>query len=118
MRIFLFALLIVVTITSCGTRINDYYSRFVVNESGNPVDSVLVKENIAEKFAHKAFTDKNGYFRMNRTDNWLPDLILQKEGYQSDTIRMVWLQHGEKEMYSPLLTKDSSQVIIRKLNIE
>lgn len=119
MRNFLSYILLIALFTSCrGTHVNNYYSGFVVDESGNPVDSVLIKEDVSEEYANKTLAGKNGYFKMDRAEMRLCNLIFLKEGYQSDTIRMVWLQHGEKEMYSPLLTEDSSQVIIRKLNIE
>lgn len=118
MRNFLSYVLLITLFASCrGTHVNNYYSGFVIDDSGNPVDSVLIKEDVSEEYANKTLTGRNGYFRMDRAEMRLCNLIFMKEGYQSDTVRMVRLQHN-KEIYSPLLTRDSSKVIIRKLNIE
>ncbi len=107
-----------ISFMSCRSiHIHDYYAGFVVDQLGNPVDSVMVKEDWGER-SNITYSDKKGYFRMNRLENCLPDLIFSKEGYQSDTVRMAWIQHGEVAMYSPLPTSASSIVTIKTLNIE
>ena len=92
---------------------NDYYSGIILDELGRPVKSVLVKEDIAEKYSIKSLTDKNGFFKMNRTEGIFANLIISKKGYISDTIRMVWHQHGETTEFSPVIKRDSSQIILR-----
>ncbi len=112
----IFLLLILVLFYSCGIKFNDYYSGIVVDEFGKPLDSVLVKEDLVEEFSIKTVTDSNGFFKMNRTKDVLANIILSKKGYVSDTIRMVWHQHGETTEFSSIITKDSSQLVLRKNN--
>lgn len=98
---------------SCGENLNNYYSGIIVDELGRPVQSVLVKEDIAEKYSNKTLTDSNGFFKMNRTKGIFADLLLSKKGYLSDTVPVVWHQHGETTEFSSIIKKDSSQIVIR-----
>ena len=104
---------IVLICNSCRLPLNSYYSGIILDELERPVKSVLVKEDIVEKYSIKTLTDKNGFFKMNRTEGLLANLILSKKGYISDTLRMVWHQHGETTEFSSVIKRDSSQIILR-----
>lgn len=101
-------------IVSCGgSKLQDHYAGFVVDEAGEPISGVLIRENLPA--GNNDTTNSVGYFEIKRTDNILPDLIFSKKGYRTDTVQMVWLMHGEKEMYSDLITKDSSKWVMREI---
>ena len=103
------------SVLSCqNSKVRDCYAGFVVDEMGMPISGVSITRDglIAE---NRDTTDLKGYFSIKRTDNFLFDLIFSKKGYQTDTVRMVWLMHGEKEMYSDLVTSDTSRWIMREV---
>ncbi|MBK7882814.1 MAG: hypothetical protein IPJ81_02485 [Chitinophagaceae bacterium] len=98
---------------SCNEKLTGYYSGIIIDELGRPVTNVLVKENVVEKYANKALTDNNGYFKFKKTEGILPDLILLKEGYINDTIQIVGTHAGESIAYSPIITEDSTKITLR-----
>ncbi len=107
--------ILLILLISCKPRINDYYSGFVVDELGRPIENVLVKQDIQDEYSSKIYTNKRGYFKLKAEYSGLSDLIFSKEGYLSDTIEMVWTQHGETIEYSPLITEDSSRVVLQAI---
>lgn len=96
---------------SCSERIHDYHSGFVVDEQGKPIDSALVYEDLNPDYIIKTYTDSTGYFKQKRQQ--LMDLIVFKEGYLRDTIKMVSHQAGETTEYSPLVKTDSSKIVLK-----
>lgn len=96
---------------SCAERIHDYHAGFVVDEQGKPIDSALVYEDLNPDYIIKTYTDSNGYFKQKRQQ--LMDLIVFKEGYLRDTIKMVSHQAGETTEYSPLVKTDSSKIVLK-----
>ena len=96
---------------SCSERIHDYHSGFVVDEQGKPIDSALVYEDLNKDHIIKTYTDSIGYFKQKRQS--LMDLIVVKEGYLTDTIKMVSHQAGETTAYSPLIKTDSSKIVLK-----
>lgn len=107
-------ILLALLILSCkGSQLRDHYSGIVVDETGEPISGVLVREDLLT--GCNDTTNSAGYFKIKRTGNSLPDLIFSKKGYQTDTVETVWLMHGEKEMYSDLLTTDSSKWMMRQI---
>jgi len=104
---------ILLIFTSCGVHLNDYYSGIVLDELERPIQSVLIKEDIAEEYSIKTLTDKHGFFKMNRSEGTLANLIVSKKGYVSDTIRMFWHQYGETTEFSSVIKSDSTQIILR-----
>lgn len=113
---YLLILLLVSAINSCRIHINDYYSGIVIDELGEPIEEVIIKEAIIGKNAKKVITDKNGFFKMNPSVHVLTSLIVAKEGFISDTIPMFWHQGGETTDYSKIITKDSTKIIIKRIN--
>ncbi|MDR2921621.1 MAG: carboxypeptidase-like regulatory domain-containing protein [Tannerella sp.] len=110
-KIILSGIIISTLLTSCHTaKTHDYYSGFVVDEAGNAISGVSVCEDLF--IENNTLTDENGYFKFKRTENWIPNLIFSKAGFKTDTISMVWLMHGEKEMYSSIVTTDSSSIVL------
>ena len=109
-----------ILLTACSVRLNNYYSGFVVDEMGNIVSGVLVSKrfyldidyDINKACYDTTVTDEKGYFYINREKELLHYLIFSKDDYVTDTVRMVWLMCGEKEMYSPFITSDSAKVTL------
>ena len=101
--------------TSCSIHINDYYSGIVVDEFGLPIEgvSVTVIENLDE-YSQKSITDENGFFKMNRSEVGLPKIIISRVGFISDTIPIMWSQHGEIMEYSTLIKTDSTKLVLRR----
>jgi len=96
---------------SCSERIHDYHAGFVVDEHGKPIDSALVYEDLNPDYIIKTYTDSTGYFKQKRQS--LMDLIVVKEGYLTDTIKMVSHQAGETTDYSPLVKTDSAKIVLK-----
>lgn len=96
---------------SCSERIHDYHSGFVVDEQGKPIDSALVYEDLNPDYIIKTYTDSTGYFKQKRQQ--LMDLIVFKEGYLRDTIKMVSHQAGETTEYSTVVKTDSSKIVLK-----
>lgn len=101
-------------IVACSQKANVYYSGVVVDDSGTPIEHALVREFIADSSSTRQFTDSNGYFEFKRSESLLPDMIISKDGFISDTIRLVYSIHGEYVEYSPMITKDSSIFILQR----
>lgn len=101
-------------IVSCGSlKLPDHYSGFVIDEAGKPISGVLVREDLP--IGNNDTTDSAGYFKIKRAGS-LCDLIFSKKGYRTDTVEMAWpVVRGEKEMYSDLITKDTSKWVMREI---
>jgi len=114
----LLLLTIMACILSCGTHTNDYYAGIVVDELGRPIPDAILKEDFYGEIDSIHKTDNNGYFKFNMSEGALENFIVMKEGYISDTIRMVWHQYGETTEFSSIITSDSSKIELRssKLN--
>jgi hypothetical protein len=94
---------------------NDYYSGVVVDESGRPVENALVREFIADSSYARQVTDNNGYFEFKRSESILPDMIISKNGFITDTIPLVYSVHGEYLEYSSMILKDSSKFTLQRV---
>ena len=105
-------LLIIICFFSCNSP-KDHYSGIVLDELGRPVANVLVKENLVAERAFSKTTDKNGYFEFKRNEGLLPELILSKKGFITDTIYMVFSHAGESLDYSPVIKADSTKLILK-----
>ena len=106
---------ILFAILSCSEKVNDYYSGVIVDELGRPIPEVLVREDYSGNTENKCITDKNGYFKFNRSG--LPEIILSKNEYLNDTLPMVWHQHGETTEFSSFITHDSTEYVLKGKNI-
>ena len=101
---------------ACSEKINDYYSGIVLDELGRPVQDALVREDYSGNKGSKTFSDKNGFFRFQRSG--LPELVISKNGFLNDTLGLVGSHTGEKLFYSPLITKDSTTVLLKGKNTD
>ncbi|MFA4870763.1 MAG: carboxypeptidase-like regulatory domain-containing protein [Pedobacter sp.] len=90
--LFLFLLL------SCKPRVNNFYQGKVIDQSDKPIEGVIVTEEDSKE--KQTTTDKKGYFKLDRSPDWLGRLIFIKDGYQTDTIASVWHQAGETTEYN------------------
>lgn len=107
--------LFILIITSCnGSKPKSYYSGSVVDESGMPIAGVLIREGFPD--GNNDTTDNAGCFNFKRSDSGLHSLIFSKKGYRTDTVEMVWLMHGEKEVYSGFVTNDSAKWVMREIH--
>ncbi len=99
---------------SCKTKVNDYYQGIVLDQSDKPLEGVIVTEE--DRNEKQTTTDKNGYFKLDRSPDWLGRLIFIKEGYKADTIPSVWHQAGETIEYN-FIEKDTTIVRLKMLGI-
>lgn len=111
-----FALLLLLVYFSSCNSLKDYYSGIVADELDRPVAGVLVKENLVAEYAFSKTTDANGYFKFKRNEGVLPELILSKEGFITDTIYLVFSHAGESLDYSPVIKADSTKLILKGRN--
>lgn len=91
---------------------NDYYFGRVLDENNNPIKNAIVTVDI---FEEKTKTNNKGYFKLKRNSGWLGNLIFQKEGYLTDTIPIVWSQHGETLNYN-FIENDTTIVKLQRSN--
>lgn len=105
----------------CSAKVNSYYSGFVVDEAGAPISGVVVckyygaaNSDINEEYCDT--TDERGYFYVGRKKESLPDLVFSKHGYVTDTVPVVWMMHGEKVVYSLVVTSDTAKVVMYRQN--
>jgi len=84
-----------VALCSCDS-INDYYQGKVMDENGKALAGVTVSELYRNR---QTETDATGYFKLDRSPEWLGELIFTKNGYHTDTIPSVWHQAGETTEY-------------------
>lgn len=103
--------LVVLTFCSCSS-VNNFYQGRVLDEKGNPLSNVIVAEDDIKR---QTKTDKYGYFKLDRSPNWLGHLIFIKEGYRTDTIPTVWHQAGENTEYH-FIKNDATVIRMQKLN--
>ena len=90
------AYLLILIFFSCKTA-NNFYQGRVTNEENQPLEGVIVAEDHHDK---QTKTDKTGYFKLDRSPDWLGNLIFIKQGYRQDTIPTVWHQAGETTRYN------------------
>jgi hypothetical protein len=95
---------------SCNS-VNNFYQGRVVDENGKALENVIVAEDVITK---QTKTDKKGYFKLNRSPDWLGNLIFIKEGFLSDTIPTVYHQNGETTEYD-FIKKDTTLVRLRSI---
>ncbi len=106
MKYFLYFLLL--AFCSCNTA-NNFYQGKVTDENGNPLDGVLVTEY---KMKNETTTNKNGYFKLKRTPDWLGKLTFCKVGHKNESIPSVWHQSGETVSYN-FVKKDTTVVKLK-----
>lgn len=108
-------LLVLILISYQCSKLKDNYSGFIFDENGKPLTGVLIRA--CESSGSKTFTDSSGFFKLKKSGDFFCDLILTKKGYQTDTIKTVWIQHGEKEMFSNFITEENSRWIMNRIVI-
>lgn len=79
--------IIVILFSSCKTK---YYGYIYDLNNKKPIEKVEIYDWYSEKTFH---TDEKGFFMIEKTE--IRDLILRKEGYNTDTIPLVSAQNGE-----------------------
>lgn len=99
---------------SCKPRVNNFYQGKVIDQSDKPLEGVIVTED--DRNGKQTKTNKNGYFKLDRSPDWLGRLIFIKDGYQTDTIATVWHQAGETTEYN-FIEKDTTIVRLKLLGI-
>lgn len=102
--------LIVLLLFSCKAPVNNFYQGKVLDENGKPIEGVTVLEE--HKNEKQTTTDLNGYFKLDKSPDWLGHLIFIKEGYETDTIPSVWHQAGETTEYN-FIEKDTTIVRLK-----
>ena len=104
--------LLVLALLSCSKKTTDFYQGVVLDENNIPLENVTVFEEYVKENSTK--TDNKGYFKLNRTPNWILSLVFVKEGYKTDTIPAVWA-HGEQVNYQ-FIKNDTTLVRLKKEN--
>ncbi len=69
-----------------------------MDENGKSLEGVTVMEE--NRKVKQTWTDQTGYFKLDRSPDWLGTLVFIKEGYETDTIPSVRRQAGEKVRYN------------------
>jgi hypothetical protein len=100
---------------SCKPRVNNFYQGKVIDQSDNPLEGVIVTED--DRNGKQTKTDKNGYFKLDRSPDWLGRLIFIRDGYQTDTIPSVWHQAGETIEYN-FIEKDTTIVRLKATKVK
>lgn len=85
-----------INLMSCSKK-PTHYKGVVVDYNSVPIKNVLIREQFSDSI--HTTSKKNGFFKLKKTPNSLPDLIFSKEGYITDTVRTVWSEHGELISY-------------------
>lgn len=91
-------LLVLFLLFSCKTKVNNFYQGIVLAQIDKPLEGVTVTEEGRNE--KQTITDKNGYFKLDRSSDWLGRLIFIKEGFETDTIPSVWHHAGETTEYN------------------
>ena len=113
-NLFVISAVLVVLLFSCSD-VQNYYAGFVVDESGQPIPDVIVRENMIGGDSRQTFTDENGYFKLKRDPSIICNLIFEKYEYKSDTI-LIFRDMGDDIVeYHSILTSDTSKIVLRKL---
>jgi len=107
-------IILTTSFSACSIHFNDYYSGIIIDEFGLPIEGVSIKENSIDVDLKRSITDKNGFFKMNRSEVGLPKIIISRVGFISDTIPIMWSQHGEIMEYSTLIKTDSTKLVLRR----
>lgn len=102
-------------LVSCKPAVNNFYQGRVVDQSNKPLEGVIVNEE--DRKEKQTTTDKNGYFKLDRSPDWLGRLIFIKDGYETDTIASVWHQAGETTEYN-FIEKDTTIVRLKATEIK
>ena len=103
--------MLIFVLFACGQKTNDFYQGVVLDENNLPLENVRVFEEF--DIENIASTNKRGHFKLNRSNDILARLVFVKEGYKTDTIPVVWSQHGERLNYQ-FLQNDSTLVRLKK----
>ncbi len=98
---------------SCND-VNDFYQGQVIDEHNKPLENVLVSEDNTKK-GTQTRTDRNGYFKLARTPQWLGTLIFYKAGYEVDSIPTVARQSGERVNYSFIKKDDTTTIVLEQV---
>lgn len=107
--------LLTFALQSCKEQPSDYYAGFVVDETGKPIENVLVKETSGSL---ETKTGKNGFFKLLKDKSITCHLKLEKEGYKSDTISTFdvitnpnnW--EDAEIVYSSILKSDTTKIVL------
>ena len=74
----------------------EYFHGYVYDQEGDFVSNVKI--SFSELPNVYFYTDATGFFRF-KFEKFYPNLIFEKEGYITDTVPTVWIQHGERAIY-------------------
>ena len=89
-----------------------YYQGYIYSTKKKPIFNIKICEQNTEKCSK---TDDFGFFRIQKNENSINNLIVYKDNTPIDTIKTVWSQHGEKINYSFLENrKDTLFIDIEK----
>lgn len=102
--------ILLLTLFSCKSA-NDFYQGRVTDEDNQPLKGVIVSED--GKKDRQTQTDENGYFKLDRTPEWLGELVFSKHGYKTDTVRTVRSRAGE-QIYYNFIYSDTTQVKLHR----
>ena len=83
---------------SCKQELCDCYHGYVFDENKKPIHNVKVYKEVA--FSNSTYTNKEGYFKLDRKVDFISELIFVKEGYISDTISPYTAnRRGDKSLF-------------------
>ncbi len=85
-----------------------YYQGYIYSTKKKPISNIKICEQNTDKCSK---TDDSGFFRIEKSENSINDLIVYNDNRAIDTLKTAWSQHGEKINYSFLENKKDTLFI-------
>lgn len=110
-------LLSILMLFSCN-KIHHYYAGYVVDESGQPLSGVLVREKSGFR-PRQTTTDESGYFKLMREKGIICQLIFEKKAYETKCELIFWTTGNEDGLfdntarYSSILLSDTTRIVLQ-----
>lgn len=107
-----FFLILPLLFLSCKSTVSNFYHGVVINEEGNPIEYVEVKENF--KYPQSTVTEDNGFFQLYKSPLVRGKIIFSKNGFISDTVRTQRRLYTQPTTYL-FMNKTPDTLILKKI---
>ncbi|PKH52571.1 hypothetical protein CXF68_18515 [Tenacibaculum sp. Bg11-29] len=114
----LISILILLLFTACwhkSYKLVDNYRGYIYDSKNTPLEKVRIYERHLDS-AKYVYTDKNGYFLLKGgSSTFVDDLVLEKEGYITDTVFAFSYNGGRVRNITRFLMEWSDTVRMREV---